>query len=148
MAKIRHRIEHDGQVFTRNSAGRTYRYAVLSPISLAADLARAEAGARWDWGANQEHHQACAERRYEGVARYPEQYPPEKVDAMAARALAWLALGLDGHIAQALEKAEARWREAFPERDAAWACAGWCGRLDLAQKLADPGDVILAAVVL
>jgi hypothetical protein len=151
----RHRVEHDGQVFTRNSAGRVYRYAVLGPVSLADNLARAEKSARYSWKQNQDYH-----REYvDGTSRFLATPEWARTDEQKRAHIAegerqiqaskdWLALGEAGLIADYQRRAELEWRHRFPERDAGWSCRGWCSRLDLAQKLADPGDAIVAAVLL
>lgn len=152
----KHRVTHDGQTFTRTSKSRTYTHAVLVPISLAARIAWAIEVAEFAWAQNQAYHQELAA----GTSRFlgPREWETSEAQKATRAALdaekvadskAWLALGLDGHKAKAQAGALACWRESFPDQDTGWACVGWCGRLDLAQKLAagHAGAIILPAVV-
>lgn len=141
----KHRVEYDGLVFSRNSKSRKYSHVVLRPSSLAGALNNAEASARYDWRANKEWHEARAEKRNPSVAKFPELYPPERIEKEAAESRAWLDGGLDALLLAGRKRALENWRHCYPDRDNGWYVVGWCGRADLARKLADVGggDVIL-----
>lgn len=151
MAKGNHyRVEHDGQVFQRKSANRSYSHVVLRPISLARNLQYAEDAARYDWKHNHDYHREFVD----GTSRFlvrnawesEEQHAQDSAREIE-RSKAWIALGLDGLIRQTRERAEQAWRRDFPcGREEAWCYVGWTGRHDLALKVAKPGDVILEAV--
>lgn len=138
MPKHRYQVEHDGLTFKR-STDRTYTHVVLRPISLARSLDEAARNATWDWENNQDFHQeriTGQRRNYRG-----ELVPVEPEEVAASQA--WLARGLAGHIADNQEARRASWQASHGEKLASWSCFGWCGRLDLAQKQAKPGDVIV-----
>lgn len=146
----KHRVEHDGQVFKRTSANRIYRYVVLGPVSLAHNLARAEKDARRNWQVNQDYHReyVAGTSRYLAAPEWARTDDQKRAhiascDRQIAASKEWLAQGEEGLVADYRRRTEIEWRRSFPDRDAGWCCRGWCGRLDLAQKLANPGDVIL-----
>lgn len=138
MAKNRYAVQHDGLTFKR-STDRTYTHAVLAPISLASELDDAARSAVWDWENNQDYYQELTTGQRRNAWGQVVPVEPAEVE----KAKAWLALGLAGHIADSQAKRRERWVKEWGERPAAWACKGWCGRVDLAHKLAVPGDVVL-----
>lgn len=140
--RIRHKVEHDGLVFTRNSASRTYRYAVLRAVSLSGALLRAHDGAQYDLKHNRQFHECAARGEPVPGSRYDVTFQ-DKV-----RSQAWLDKPAEEHIADAEHRARQEWHRVHGERVTSWVCKGWCSRLDLAQKLAEPGDAIVAATIL
>lgn len=149
----RYRVEHDGVVFTRTSQSRDYTHVVLRPCSLARQIRDAEISAQYDWNHNHDFHREFADgtSRFLGPRewhRTEEQLAAKRAEdaEQIERSRAWLAGGLGQLIADAQIKAAERWRDEFGERETGWRYVGWAGRLDLAQKQAAPGDVILEAV--
>lgn len=158
MAKqsVHYRADHLGFEFFRSSVSRTYTHAVVVAGSYAADRADCERGARYTWKLNLAYHQAFADGSSEFLQRktwekddaaYAERIAKETADGQAH-----VALGLDGFVAQQLAAFDARAaarsnRSANNDGDTYFWCAGWCGRADLAQKLAaKQGGVVLVAV--
>jgi hypothetical protein len=151
----KHKAEHDGITFTRTSAGRVYSHLVLRPTSLADALADAESSARHNWKANQAFNREFVD----GTSRFLGPRSWDTTDAQRAEkaaqdaaqvetSKAWLALGESGLIHEYQARALQTWRGHWPDRDAAWYVVGWASRLDLAQKQAKPGDVILPTTIL
>lgn len=136
---------HDGRRFERNSH-RTYTHCVIEQGFLHEDRERAADAARYDWKTNRGYHLAKAEDRCPIVAKYPDHYPPERIAKDKANAIEWLAKGKAGLVAEALARFDAR---NAGKPDEYWGCIGWCGRLDLARKLAatGPRTKILEATV-
>lgn len=150
MAKpITYTAETQGFTFTRKSH-RTYTHAVLVQESKRADREACERSARQSWHMNLAYHQACAEGRNPTAARFLDQYPPARLEADRVAAQEWLDMGEAGHVAAALARHDARAAEVktLDDGDTYFTCAGWCGRLDLAGKLAGShvGSVIVEAV--
>lgn len=141
--------EHQGFTFTRKSH-RTYTHAVLVQQSKAADREACEREARRYWHVNLSYQLECAAGKNPTAKRFPDQYPPERLEADRVDAQAWLDKGENGHVADALARHDARAVEVktMADGDTYFSCAGWCGRLDLAGKLAGQhaGSVIVEAV--
>lgn len=142
---------HQGFTFTRNSH-RTYTHVVLVQQSKAEDRVSCERTARGAYHANLRYHTACAEGRNPTAARFPDTYTPERIEADRIESQAWLDLGEQGHVDAALARLSdyTATQQTLDDGDTYFTCAGWCGRLDLAGKLAGKhsGAVIVPAVVL
>lgn len=141
---------HRGFSFQRKSL-RTYTHAVLVPVSKAARRASAETGARRDWTTNLAYQQAVASGNNPNAKRFPAQYTPERLAEDSEKAQAWLDKGVEGLVAEALALFDSRsagW-ELDTDGDTLWTLSGFCGREDLARKLAakDAGAVVVPAVV-
>lgn len=145
----RYTAEHQGFTFTRNSP-RTYTHAVLVQGSVAADRERCERDARHSWHLNLSYHLDRAACRNPLATKYPEQYTPERIEADRAESQEHLDEGEAGFVARALKRFDsyAADRKTMDDGDTYFTCAGWCGRLDLAGKLAGKsvGAVIVEAV--
>lgn len=141
--------EHQGFTFARKSH-RTYTHVVLVQESKAADRERCERHAHSAFQQNVAYYTELASGVNKLAAKYPDQYTPERIAADTEDAKAWLAKGEAGHVADALARHDARAVEVktLPDGDTYFTCAGWCGRLDLAGKLAGKhaGSVIVEAV--
>ena len=149
MAKTTYTATHNGRSFTRKSH-RTYTHAVLVPVSKAARREEAASDARRVWKTNLAWQQSTVDGTNPHFAKYPEQYTPELLEKERQDAAAWLANGEDGMVADALARFDARaaeW-ELDADGDTLWLLSGFCGREDLARKLAakDPGAIIVPAV--
>lgn len=146
---IRYSVEHQGFTFTRNSH-RTYTHAVLVQGSVAADRERCERDARWTWHANLSYHLDRAACRNPLAAKYPDQYTPERIEADRVESQEHLDEGEAGYVARQLKRFDgyAADRKTMADGDTYFTCAGWCGRLDLAGKLAGKhvGAVIVEVV--
>lgn len=148
----KHTATHQGLTFTRTSANRTYTHAVLVQEDLAEDRKRCERYARDAFRRDRDYYQQLANGVNELHAKYPSQYPPEAIAEEISHAQAWLAKGESGHADEALAWFDAR-QAAKPTKTLAdgrtyFVCAGWCGREDLARKLASSaGGFIVPAVV-
>lgn len=146
----RHSATHLGFTFTRTSATRRYTHVVLTQHSMAADRRDAEASARRCWTTNLGYHQERAGGVHRLAEKYPAQYTPEAIAADVAESQAWLAKGVEGHVAEAMARFDARrvdW-QTLDDGDTYFCAAGWCGREDLARKLAAAqGGFIVPAVV-
>ena len=144
--------EHQGFTFTRKSH-RTYTHAVLVAGSLDADRARCERDARRNWHTNVAYHQALADGTSTFLARKSwetEDQHSARVAKEQADSSAWLEGGEAGLVERLLAQHDARAAKVrtLDDGDTYFTCAGWCGRLDLAGKLAGSrtGAVIVEAV--
>lgn len=155
MAKTRkHSATFDGCTFTRGSQSRIYTHAVLIRYSTAEERVKCEADARRSFHTNLDYHQQYAAGTSEFLRRNSwetEAQHLERTTKNVAEARAWLALGVEGHVAAALARFDANIvKHPYPTSDGAgfYSCAGWCGRLDLAQKLASScnGIIVTAEV--
>lgn len=134
--------EHQGFTFTRKSH-RTYTHAVLLQGSVAADRERCRRDAHRYWHTNLEYHQHAADGLPCPGSRYT--VTPDQ----QAQSKAILEAGEDGYVAQRLAQHDSRAKPStLADGDTYFTCAGWCGRLDLAGKLAGQhaGSVIVEAV--
>lgn len=141
----KHTATHEGFTFTRNSAGRAYTHVVLVRGSAAADRARAEAEARRYWSRNLEHRQETAAGTSEYVTGYSWMSAEARAKLAAtegverqAQAVAELEAGEEGMVAAWLARHDRQQagRKLAADGDTYYASAGWCGRPDLAAKLA------------
>lgn len=151
MKATKYTATHEGFTFKRSSA-RTYTNMVIYLGSVSQDRKDCELGRRSYWKINQRYYRDLANGINRLWDKYPEQFTPEKIAEEIADAKAWLEKGEEGHVADALARFEERLSKADPKRlradgDTYWIDAGWCGRPDLAQKLAakHPTAVILEA---
>lgn len=148
----RHSATHQGFTFTRTSANRTYSHAVLVQEDLAEDRKRAERNGREYFRINASYWRELAGGVHESAQRFPGQYTPERIATDIAEAQAKLDMGEAGHADASLARFDAR-QAAKPTKTLAdgrtyFTCAGWCGREDLARKLASSaGGFIVPAVV-
>lgn len=138
MKKHTYSIWYDGQNFTRTTA-RTYTHVVLRHVSYADEIADAERLATSDWDGNEEWYalQAQGTAPPDFLSRWPDYIVSESAQAYAKERIA---LGRAGYIAEAKARAAANH---LPGTDHYWFALGWAGRLDLAVKLAKPGDEII-----
>lgn len=137
---------HLGQTFTRKS-DRTYTHTVLSIHSRREVRAAFAARLVDTWNSHLDYYQRRASG--ESLGRY--RYTPEQAAEAMAAAKEWVAQGQEGFTAAALARFDAQAREPLqPDGDTYFVNVGWCGRLDLARKLAAkyPRTVILEATVL
>lgn len=144
MANV-HTATHEGFSFTRTSAGRTYTHVVLVRGSAAAQRASCEAEARSCWSRNLKNRMATAAGTSETVTGYSWMSPERRERHHAedglkyqAEAAAELAAGEEGMVAYWLARHEKRvaGRKVAADGDTYYTAAGWCGRPDLAAKLA------------
>ena len=133
----------EGATFTRSSK-RTYTHAVLCRRSLAEDRANLEQSVRWNWKQNRAYYASLVDGTCSLFVEFD--YSEEKRAKSAADGAAWLAGGLERHLSEALGAFDAR---VAGRPDRYLVCEGWCGRPDLAQKLAaSVGGIVVPAVVL
>lgn len=149
MAKTTYTATHRGFSFTRKTL-RTYTHAVLVPVSKAKRRDDAKQAARRNWNVNLAYQQAVAAGDHPQAKRFPANYPPERLAADALEAQAWIAKGEAGHVAETLARFDRRaadW-DLDTDGDTIWTLSGFCGREDLARKLAakDLGAVVVPAV--
>ena len=136
----KHSATHQGFTFTRNSKGRTYSHAVLVQRDLVEDRKRWECSGRDSFRVNKGYWLELVQGRHNRSAQ----------DIAAAQVK--LDMGEAGHADEALARFDAR-QAAKPTKTLAdgrtyFVCAGWCGREDLARKLASSaGGFIVPAVV-
>lgn len=125
---------YDGHAFKRVSA-RTYSHTVIVPGSIAADRAKGEASVRRGWQANLRYCQAQARGQF--VCR-----THEERQTRIRKAMDWVALGEQGHVDAYLADFDKRHAG---KPDLYYWNAGWCGRHDLALKLASKyaGSIVL-----
>lgn len=159
----------DNVTFTRTTANRTYTHMVVGKTNIAQARVNAEKSARTYWETSLSYMQERAEGKHPAhitpVSGFHESYgmaDPVKYAAYVAEcdkqsakrvvdALAWLAIGEEGLVAQYLADFDARRAKSTnisaDGQDFLWD-AGWCGRLDLAHKLAakTPRAVVLEVV--
>lgn len=146
-----------GATFTRTTANRSYSHMVVAIYRVASERARAEQAARDTWKMNLKYTQECAAGGHraqviEASGFHPDHgySDPVKYAAYVARqhgldveqkahALAKLAHGVEGAVADRLaqfDAAIATSRYNSADGTEFYRDAGWCGRLDLAEKLA------------
>jgi hypothetical protein len=153
----KHTATHEGFTFTRNSAGRAYTHVVVVRQSVAADRLHAERSARTSWSRNLDWHKDCAAGTAEAVAGYDWESAEKRAERAAsadaqkikARAVAMLDLGEEGYVAEQLARFDARDQgKLAADGDTYYTSAGWCGRPDLAAKLAaSSGGVAVACTM-
>lgn len=152
----KYQATHEGRTFTRTSP-RTYTHAVVVKGNVYADRERCERQTRETWTMNLAYHQAKAA----GTSRFLERSSWESPEAHQARvtetqakAAAYLDGGVEAEVLRQLAAFDLRLKadlaKGFKLDDDGtyWSCAGWCGRPDLAAKLASKeGGVAVAATV-
>lgn len=146
MATTKHTATIDGQTFTRNSQNRVYTHCVVAKPSYEAALRAADAWAP-QHGSNFAYY---TEELADGCTGHVYRYHAESEESYAARAAAQSAerkahyteeLGGDTNRAAYIARKIAEEKAAIEKMRAEgyydrWDVVGWCGRLDLAQKLA------------
>lgn len=149
--------KHDGVTFTRSSANRVYAYMVVAVYNIAEERADTRNAAVTYWLRNRGYMQESADGKHPEHLSTPGEFHPsygmddpvkyaayrvgvEKRSAeRVASAKAWLAAGEAGLVAEYLERFDANLAEAHnisSDGKSFYNSAGWCGRLDLAEKLA------------
>lgn len=131
----KYKVVFAGHTFTRSSKNRTYTHAVIvtSLVSDARDTAIRNGRAAYR--INVEHYTAIANGTSRYLKRNGNQFAHVEDETRIAEAQAWIASGEQGSIDRhllAVDQAKNR----TPDGLCFVGCAGWCGRLDLAQKLA------------
>lgn len=161
MATTKHIATADGQTFTRNSKSRVYTHCVVAKPSIDCALERAQSKAardlhrsnyRWYQKAITSEGRLFEQYKYVSDEQYAEQCEYDL--ARAVEALAG-AQSEDEYISRKVgeELAGIAAQDAKGFYDT-WAECGWCGRFDLAQKLAATkrnhgyyGDVVILEAV-
>lgn len=161
MATTKHIATADGQTFTRNSKSRVYTHCVVAKPSIECALERAQSKAARDLHrSNYRWYQktlACEGRRFEQSKYVTDEVYREQCQRHIDDAIEELAEAQseDEYISRKVgeELAGIAAQEAKGFYDT-WAECGWCGRLDLAQKLAATkraheyyGDVVILEAV-
>lgn len=135
---------HEGFTFKRTSQNRTYTHAVLVRCSLRADIEREIQRARKTYAQDLDFYRDIATGAREASSHY-------EGDPAASResAQAWIDAGPDGLAAKYVDHLtrSRAGRQLAADGDTYYAYIGWCGRLDLAEKLARtrPGSIIVEA---
>lgn len=157
MATTKHIATADGQTFTRNSKSRVYTHCVVAKPSIECALERAQSKAARDLHrSNYRWYQktlACDGRLYEQYKYVTDEQYAKQCEDNRVRAVKELGAvrNEDEYISREVSKELA----GIAAQDAkgfydTWAECGWCGRFDLAQKLAATkrnheyyGDVVI-----
>lgn len=142
MAKnLKHTATIDGCVFKRGSVSKRYSHAVINQWDIA--QARTERGleASKNWKRNLAYFQSWVDGTCEFFAKpsyRSEEDHKRMVWESISNAKAWIALGELGHISESIEAFDDSMKNSHVSSDGKsfYGCAGWCSRLDLAQKLA------------
>lgn len=134
----KHTVTFDGATFKRTSANRIYSHAVIVTTLIADRMADAEQGGRADYKMNFKFYAQLADGTSEFLARNGNQFPRGKDDDRIQEAQAWLDRGEQGEIDRHVRAEQDYIAKAPKTADglSVITCAGWCGRYDLAQKLA------------
>lgn len=143
MATTKHIATADGQTFTRNSKSRVYTHCVVAKPSIDCALERAQSKAARDLHrSNYRWYQktlASEGRLFEQYTHISDEQYREQCEYNLARAVEALAgaQSEDEYVSRKIgdELAVIAAKEAKGFYDT-WAECGWCGRLDLAHKLA------------
>lgn len=159
---IHYIAKHDGVVFNRSTASRTYTHMVIQIVNLAEERRAVEQRARSNYRRNLPYYKEVVAGKYPAVIAPPSEFhssygminpngtPSEKYAAYVAerehsaiqqkeRAHGWLALGENGHTDAVLADFDARLAKATNKSSdgkSRYLDCGWCGRPDLAEKLA------------
>ena len=146
----RHSATHKGFTFYRTSQSRRYTHVVLTQGSLAADRADCERNSRDYFARNLAYYRELASGVHKLAAQYPTHYTAEAIADDVAKAQAWVAKGVEGHVAEDLARFDARavnWKT-LDDGDTYFSSVGWCGSEALARKSASAcGGFIVPAVV-
>ena len=152
----------DGVTFTRSTKTRTYTHMVVGKYSIANSRAQAEKQVRQYWKTNLKYYQDCAAGKHPQVPGSPKDWhvgygmlddagnTMAKWDAYVAEcksqseerqqaAALWVSKGVEGHVADRLADFDAHIKQAnniSSDRLYTLCDMGWCGRPDLAKKLA------------
>lgn len=148
----KHTATYQGKTFKRVSKGRTYTHMVVVVESIASQRARAERRARDNWAMNLGHRTQIANSAEGERYRYSDgtlsRSAITEEERQHARDI--IAKGEQGMVDQDLRDfdesmAEHGWKT--EDGLGTMYSAGWCSRLDLAQKLAaQHGGIILEVV--
>lgn len=148
----KHTATHQGFTFTRTSKGRVYSHAVLVQEDLVEDRKRADRNGRESFRRQVNYYTGLSNGFDKVADDFPARYTADLRAQRIADANAWLAKGEGGHAAEAVAWFDAR-QAKTPTKTLAdgrtyFTCAGWCGREDLARKLASSaGGFIVPAVL-
>lgn len=135
----KHAATFDGHTFTRTSKTRVYTHAVIVAYDIEVERARTAQFARDSFKANRSYYEKLAnDPVYVGKFGNGQTYTKEISDSERAGARAWLDLGEDGHAKKAVEGFDKSLTgcELSSDGTSYYGVAGWCGRADLARKLA------------
>lgn len=132
----KYKVVFAGHTFTRGSKRRTYTHAVIvtSLVSEARDAAIKNG--RYAYRLNVAYHTALANGTSEFLKRNGHKFAEVDDDKRIADAKAWLERGEQGEIDRHLRAVDESKCNRTPDGLCFVHCAGWCGRLELAQKLA------------
>ena len=161
MATTKHIATIDGQTFTRNSKSRVYTHCVVAKPSIECALARAQSkAARGLHRSNYRWYQKAITsegRLHEQYEYLTDEKYAEQCEYNLARAVEALAGAqsedeyVSREVSKELERIAAQDAKGFYDT---WDECGWCGRFDLAQKLAATkrnheyyGDVVILEAV-
>jgi len=136
----KYQVTFEGHTFKRNSQSRAYTHAVICTKSVELTRKQAEQSARSTWLLNLDYDKELASSDGKIYSTFADGSPcvydvsPEKIEAAKQR----LAAGEEAYVAERLAEHDAREANSPRTRDGrsfVW-CQGWCGRIDLAFKLA------------
>lgn len=147
----------EGHVFKRSTANRTYTHMVVAVYSVRSQRAACEANTREDYRRSVKYYREMAAGQHPAHPTPVDGFHPShgmadpvkyaayvaECDARSAKnvtdAHAWLALDVEARVVAALAAFDAgRAADTYKNADGTlfYRDAGWCGRPDLAQKLA------------
>lgn len=128
---------HDGFTFTRSSQNRTYTHVVITRVDHAQSIADAVRRAGDDWDLNLDYWTSVANGT-DGHADHYAKTNPQYAQERQQDAREQLARGRDAYIEEARQRSAKRLASCDPfGRGYHWGDIGWCGRPDLAVKLAN-----------
>lgn len=122
-------VEHDGETFKRRTF-RVYSHLVLQRIDHEQAIAASHKNRVQSWHDLKERNESVAT----GLTKHWSGRPYTDAETEGARNM--LALGAEGWADYMADKARALDSLKYPGRTHHWIVAGWCGRYDLAIKLA------------
>lgn len=154
MAKTNYTATFDGVTFKRSTTSRVYTHMVVGKYSIAQERAAAEKSTRRYFKENRSYSQSMVDGTQKAhvllasefheshgmsdSAKYAAYVAQQESDhaGYVERAREWLALGEEGHVAERLAEFD-KDRNNVSSDGLYFICdMGWCGRLDLAEKLA------------
>lgn len=132
--KFRYYAEHDGHTFTRISA-REYSHCVIEMVVFAQVLEHRAEHARVHWWPNRK---ARMEAAVAGQPCWPgcsteRPYTAEEIEEYKKE----LAAGAEPFVADQVEELRIEIKHKYGDAEYTYQLVGFCGRLDLAQKLKD-----------
>lgn len=148
MATTKHIATLDGQTFTRSSKSRVYTHCVVAKPSYEAAV-RAASAKGWLEAHRSNYHYYVGKLAKGAQNEWDQSYVDKARERLAG--IADEQAYVDAEVAKSLARVEKARTEGYYDT---WAECGWCGRLDLAQKLAATkrnheyyGDVVILEAV-